>query len=163
MATRLRDVSQGILFLAFCSCSGSTPEEGIPGVTESTDPSEVIEAHEGLVRALEAGDVEVLASILDRSPEFLIFHANLASRIDDVDEAMRGFEKMSRSLGTTEWTEVHAMVSRHGDLAWLTSHLLLEAPALDEPFVGRATEIWIRRADGWKLVHGHWSDEGAGP
>ena len=163
MATRLHDVCLGILFVAFCSCSGSTPEEGTPaGMAESTDPSGVIEAHERLVRALETSDTEALASILDQSSEFLVFHPKSAKRIDEIDETVRGFERMSRSLGTMEWTEVHAMINRRGDLAWLTSHLLLEAPALDEPFLGRATEIWIRRADGWKLVHGHWSDEPPG-
>jgi len=163
MATRLHDVCLGILFVAFCSCSGPTSEEETPAsMSDSTDPSGVIEAHEKLIRALETNDVESLASVLDQSSEFLVFHPKSASRINEIDEAMRGFERMSRSLGVTEWTEVHAMINRRGDLAWLTSHMLMEAPALDEPFLGRGTEIWIRRVDGWKLVHGHWSDEPPG-
>jgi ketosteroid isomerase-like protein len=131
-------------------------------MTESADPSAVIEAHERFVRALEARDVETLVSLLDRSSEFLVFPSKLISRIDKIDEATRGFEKMFRSLGSTEWTEVHAMVSIRGEIAWHTSHLVLETSALEDPLVGRATEIWIRRVDGWKLVHGHWSEDPSG-
>lgn len=162
MTKRFRNPVLGVAGLVACSCSGPAPDTGGPAATDNEDSSAVIEAHQRFVRAIETSDTVGLTRLLDPSAELLVFHPRVDSRIDGIEEAARGFEKMLGRGASTDWTEVHAMVNRHGDVAWLTSHVVLESSALPEPFLGRGTEIWIRRTDGWKLVHGHWSPEPSG-
>jgi ketosteroid isomerase-like protein len=68
---------------------------------------------------------------------------------------------MFERLGNASWTEVHPALFVEGDVAWLTSHVLVESPEVERKFVGRGTEIWIRRDGQWRLVHGHWSEHPA--
>jgi len=142
------------------ACSGSTPDELPPERSPRGEPQgDPLDAHSGLQSALEAADVEAVASLLDPSAGLLIFHPRLGSRIDGITQAERGFERMFRALGSAEWTEVHTRVDGQDDVAWFTYHFAIESPSVGEPILGRATEIWMRRPGGWKLTHGHWSED----
>ena len=56
-----------------------------------------------------------------------------------------------------ESVDPHIEVS--GDIAWVTSWFRAQADVQGTPLpeLSRATEIWKRTDDGWKMVHGHWS------
>ena len=90
----------------------------------------------------------------------MIFHPFLEDRFDGIEEAKAGLAKMTERLSDVSWTEVHPVVLLDGDVGWVTSQVLIKAGSMDQPFVGRGTEVWLRYEDGWRLVHGHWSVNG---
>ena len=147
--------------------SCQAPQE--PEVSRSAEPSEismvarsdegaVISAHRNLIRAFQDGDVETALSLLEPTDSLLIFHPFLENRFDGYEETREGLTRMLARVTDTEWTEVHQALDMEGNVAWLTSQILVKAPGLDPPFVGRGTEIWVRRHGQWRLTHGHWSE-----
>lgn len=119
----------------------------------------VIEAHRSLVEAFEAGDSETFAAALEAEPGLLVFHPYLENRFDGPEEVSRGLGQMLDRLGPdVRWLDVHPAVRVRGEVAWLTSHVMIESPAMQQPFVGRGTEVWIHSGDGWVLAHAHWSE-----
>jgi ketosteroid isomerase-like protein len=159
-----------VLVLVASGCAGEpepTPEPGEEGRgTTATAPSEdaeadqqgVIEAHKAFVRAWESADVEGVVNLLDAPPQLLIFHPNVRTRFDDLDEVREGLVRMHSKIGEADWVEAHPIVTVRGDVAWLTMHIAIEAANID-PFVARGTEIWVRDAAGWRLTHAHWSPD----
>lgn len=143
------------------ACTGTPTGEQPPATTTEAklaDPGEVVAAHDALMSALRAGDAGALDALLDRGPGLLLFHPRVEPRFDDAADARAAFARMTGRLGPAEWTEVHSSVRVHGEVGWHTSHLAIESDDLAEPFLGRATEIWVRRPGGWRLVHAHWSE-----
>jgi len=153
--------------LAVMLPSCQAPSE--PEVSRSAEPSEismvgrsdegaVISAHRNLLRAFQEGDVETAMGLLEPKESLLIFHPFLENRFDGYEEAREGLTRMMERVKEMEWTEVHQALNLEGNVAWLTSQILVKAPGLEPPFVGRGTEIWVRRHGQWRLSHGHWSE-----
>jgi len=153
--------------LAMTCLSCQAPSE--PEVSRSAEPSEVsmvarsdegavIAAHRSLIRAFQDGDVETVVGLLEPKEGLLIFHPFLENRFDGYEETREGLERMMERVTELEWTEVHQAVRMEGNVAWLTSQILVKTPALEPPFVGRGTEVWVRRHGQWRLAHGHWSE-----
>lgn len=143
------------------ACTGTPTGEPPPATTAGAapaDPAGVVEAHDTLMSALRAGDAAALEALLDRSGGTLLFHPRVQPRFDDPGEIRKDFGRMIARLGSAEWTEVHRSVRVVGEVGWHTSHLALESGSLAEPFLGRATEIWVRQPEGWRLAHAHWSE-----
>jgi ketosteroid isomerase-like protein len=157
------------LTLAGCQTATSTQEqEEVPApdsapapVPAAADPERdhdaVVAAHRALIGAYEAGDVDAFVRGLDPSAELLVFHPQQRSRFEGIDEVRRELGPMFARMRGSSWSDHHALVTVEGDVAWLTAHVLIESTALESPFAGRGTEIFVRRTDGWKLIHGHWS------
>jgi ketosteroid isomerase-like protein len=139
--------------------SAAAGSSGESAANAERDSRAVIVAHETMLEAFEAGDVEGFAALLEPSAELLIFDPVGAGRFAGIEETRRGLRTMFASLGEASWSSFHPIVIVHGDVAWVTSHVLLESPRLEEPFVGRGTEIWVRHGETWRLVHGHWSED----
>jgi len=118
----------------------------------------VIMAHEALTAAYQAADADALATLLDSSPEFTIFHPVIQNRFGTPEELKGQLAVMFERMGEIEWTDAHPVVVIEGDVAWVTSNVLVESPSLERAFVGRGTEIWVLRGESWKLIHGHWSE-----
>jgi ketosteroid isomerase-like protein len=137
--------------------SAAAPPGGEAQAQAREDERAVVEAHRTLIAAYEAGDVYAFVSLLDPSPSLLIFHPLLESRFDTIAQVREGLGKMFEHLGGASWTDAHALVTVWGDVAWVTSHMAVEAPGLSRPFIGRGTEIWVRDAGSWRLTHAHWS------
>lgn len=153
--------------LAFCLClgmiacaTGETPVEEAtqPGEAAAPDEMGLIAAHKSLIQAMEAGDVAALTALLDPSPDLLIFHPFMENRFNGIGEVDQGLSKMFEELGTLNWTEAHGKIDLHGNVGWITSHVLIRSAALPNPFVGRGTEIWVHGPGGWRLNHAHWSE-----
>ena len=153
------------LAVTFLSCQA--PSE--PEVSRSAEPSEismlarsdegaVIAAHRNLIRAFQEGDVEAALGLLEPEDSLLIFHPFLENRFDGYEEVREGLTRMMGRVTEIEWTEVHQALEMEGNVAWLTSQILLKSPSLERPFVGRGTEIWVRRRGQWRLSHAHWSE-----
>lgn len=127
-------------------------------MTARADEGAVIAAHRSLIRAFEEADADSARALLEPKPGLLIFHPFLENRFDGYEEVGEGIERMLARLTPLEWTEVHQSLQINGDVAWLTFQVLVKSPALESPFVGRGTEIWVRSYDEWRLIHGHWSE-----
>lgn len=145
--------------LAAASCPSPTPEQApAPAARDpEADLDDVIAAHKMLIGAYERGDTETFVGLLEPTSRLVIFHPFLQNRFDGIDAAREGAPAMFQRLEGARWTDVHPALAIEGDVAWLTGQVLVEAPGRDRPFVGRGTEIWVRRDTGWRLVHGHWS------
>jgi ketosteroid isomerase-like protein len=132
-----------------------------PPAGSTTDPDqaqqEVIAAHEALVRAFEASDADAFIGLLAPTPELLIFHARTDNRFDGLDEVREHLAMMFEGFEEADWSDFHPVVLVDGNVAWVTSQVMISSLGFESPFVGRGTEIWKRYDDGWKLVHGHWS------
>ena len=150
-----------IVLAAITACQAPPPVAQPP--VETTDPFadrvDVVAVHEALLAAMEAGDGPSVAALIDPAHDVLVFHPAVETRFDGPDAIAAGVERMLTENAPVEITEVHLQVWVDGDIAWLTSHLLLESPSLAEPFAGRGTEIWRRTDSGWRLVHAHWSGQ----
>lgn len=155
---RCRPIGAIVAYAAALVVSGCQAPGSAPSPTSlERDRDAVVKAHEALVDGYERGDVAAFVRVLDPSADLLVIHPRLEERFDGIDEVRREIPRMFERLGGAQWSDYHVVVSVHGDVAWLTSHVLVESRNVPDPFLGRGTEIYIRRPDGWKLIHGHWS------
>jgi ketosteroid isomerase-like protein len=151
------------LLPAGCAGGGPTAPEvaevppGAPDLEEAIEA--VLAAHQGLRRAFENSDAAAFLAYLDDSPEALIFHPLIENRFDGATKVKDGLAIMFRREGARSWSEFHPLVTVEGNVAWLTSHFLVETPVQRTAILGRGTEIWRRGPAGWKLVHAHWSQQ----
>jgi ketosteroid isomerase-like protein len=141
---------------AAIGCAGGAGDVQAP-VDENADRRAVLDAHTALVEAYEKGDVDAFVLQLDKSDDLLIWHPRVQNRWTGIDEIQRELPKMFARLGESSWLDVHLAVHVNGDVAWLTSQVVLESPGI-EPFTGRSTEIWKREGHTWRLTHAHWSE-----
>ncbi len=161
MFARTRRLLSLIFILVVASCAA--PSDGDSGAgapaTRNTqaDYDAVVAAHKSLVNAYEAADVAAYTALLDPEVELLLFHPRLSDRFVGVDETREKLSQMFSRISPAHWLDVHPSVVVEGDVAWYTSHVLVESTNLPTPFVGRGTEVWIRRDSRWRLAHGHWS------
>ena len=160
-----RRLELGVLALSLClaafACAGQqSPGDEATSVEEQDglDEMGLIAAHKALIAAMEAGDVAALTALLDPSPDLLIFHPFLENRFNGIGEVDNGLSRMFEELGPVNWTEAHGKISMEGNVAWVTSHVLIKCPSMPNPFVGRGTEIWAHGPGGWRLRHAHWSE-----
>ena len=149
--------------LSVMACGGpveQAPAEPEPTVEDvaAAKMDAVIRAHTALTAAYQAADAEAFKALLDSSPELTVFHPVIQNRFGSPEELMGQLAVMFERLGEIEWTDAHPVIVVEGDVAWVTSNVLIESPALDRAFVGRGTEIWVLRGGEWRLIHGHWSE-----
>jgi ketosteroid isomerase-like protein len=150
---------------AVAACQSPPPPTPSPA-RETHDPlvdrADVVEAHETLLAAMEKGDAQAVTALLDTAHDVLVFHPETADRFDGPEAIAEGIATMLAKHGPVDVTEVHLQAWVDGDVAWLTSHVLLESPELPQAFAGRGTEVWRRTEGGWRLAHAHWSKQPPG-
>lgn len=149
-----------VLGAVFVVLSCAPPERDVPGGPSDPDAERaaVLEAHDRLFQAIETGDSGGFVTWLDDDPSFAIFHPRGRSAFGPDDLANGSLEGMICRLAGAQWSEVDVEVTVSGEVAWVRSHLLIESPAMAGPFLGRGTEVWVRREGRWRLRHGHWSE-----
>lgn len=155
---RVSRIAAGLALAALVGCSGSE-ETTVPRDRSSArDGAGAVAAHADFLDAIRAADAGRAAAFLDRSTELVLFPMRGRSRLEGFEDAKRGLEGMLSALRGGEWTFVHTRPEVRGGTAWITYHFAVETGGR-EPLLGRATEVWVHRDDGWKLTHGHWSEE----
>jgi len=128
--------------------------------TPSGDEAAVLEAHSHLMRAYAAVDAPAMSALLDPSADLFIFHPRGNLEFGNFPDASRGLEYMFSRLGPSTWSnETSQRVTVRDDVAWYTYYLDMEWGGSTEPMSARGTEIWVKRASGWRLIHGHWSED----
>ena len=156
------------LLLLLCALACSAPDEPAPAAAPSAVPAApsatpdsdaVLAAHRALIEAFERGDVAAAAALMDPTGQTLVFHPYLENRFEGAEQVRDGLGRMLARLDGTDWTDVDPSVHVRGDVAWLSSQVLVQYAGSETPFVGRGTEVWIRIGPGtWRLAHGHWSE-----
>lgn len=148
---------------ALPACSGSESDGPAPReAVRAADQTEAAAAHDSFLDALRTADAKRASSFLDSSADLVLFPVQGAPRLEGAEAAAQGLDAMFRAIGPAEWTVVHETRTVRGGAAWMTYHFAVEAEGRPEPLLGRGTEVWVHRTDGWRLTHGHWSAEPAG-
>jgi hypothetical protein len=148
-----------VALAALPACSGVESDGAPRGGERGADEAGAAAAHGGFLDALRAADAGRASAFLDGSPELTLFPVQGDVRLDGPAEAGRGLEAMFRAIGPAEWTTVHEARVVRGGAAWFTYQFAVEAEGRPEPLLGRGSEVWVHRPDGWKLAHGHWSSQ----
>ena len=131
------------------------------------DETRVMELHREFVLANENIDVDWLRSHMVPGETTLTwFNLNKSDYIG-VDHICRLWEFLANVAGGAEQhvRDIEPKVHVVGDLAWVDSHIALQAdfgPMGTVDQESRATEIWQRFGDDWKMVHFHCSDHQTG-
>jgi hypothetical protein len=130
----------------------------VSGASLVNDPkvvAEVIAAFERYERALVANDLDTLDELFWDSPHTLRY---------GFAETQHGWEEVSafrRSLPrqTPPRTLHHTVVTTHGrDVATVNTEFTPEGSTA----VGRQSQTWVRRPEGWRVVSAHVSWAGQG-
>jgi ketosteroid isomerase-like protein len=133
--------------------------------SEEEDRQAVLEVHGDYLRASSTLDSQLLALTWDPDPSNVHFalsgHTyqglpNLAEIYDylrpryEIDVPYDAFDQDVEIAGDVAWVTSN----RFGAIRWTGDP---PAPLPDGPSLSRATEIMVRDADGWRLVHSHFS------
>jgi ketosteroid isomerase-like protein len=127
-----------------------------PDPVNSTGPVGVVEA---FFKALTAGDFPSATALLD--PEALIYESGGVER-SRAEYAGHHMPEDAKFLKTA----THRVVSRNVDssdqMAWVaTESRLTVASAKPMELISTETMVLRKRADGWRIVHIHWSSRKA--
>jgi ketosteroid isomerase-like protein len=142
--------------------AGAAPEHAA-----GTDEARVLELHHEFVAANQAIDVDWLrAHMVPGADALTWFNLNKSDYIG-VDHICRLWEFLDAAAAGAEQhcRSVDPHVHVDGDVAWVDSHIELEA---DFGVMGnvsqssRSTEIWQRRDGDWKMAHFHCSEHEPG-
>jgi ketosteroid isomerase-like protein len=131
--------------------SAATPALDVPDAARA--PVEVVEAFS---KALAAADFATVERLLD--PDVLILESGGAER--SRDEYLGHHAKSdAKFLAGARSTPQRRRARIDGDLAWVGSEGELHATSKGKPVALRNTETMVlrRTADGWRIVHVHWS------
>jgi ketosteroid isomerase-like protein len=128
-----------------------------------TDAARILELHREFVTANQNIDVEWLRTHMAPGADTLTwFNLNKSDYIG-VDHICRLWEFLAHVAGGAEQfvRSIDPHVHVDGNVAWVDSHIDLEADfgAMGKvKQASRATEIWQRDGDDWKMVHFHCSE-----
>lgn len=136
-----------------------------------TDEELILELHLDWVKANRTGDTAwCRANMADDGEPIRLFNTNGSEYVGvehwcslwDVYRTRIKGDRETKEPPIFESVDPHIHIS--GDIAWVTSWFRAQADVQGKPLpeLSRATEIWKRTDDGWKMVHGHWSFGGPG-
>lgn len=116
-------------------------------------PVEVVNAFHD---ALEAGDAE--AALKHLSPDVVIYESGGVEASRD-EYASHHLHSDMKFLQTTNTSVIGRTSGSDGDHAWVLTRTETSGSYNDQPIDLNGTETMIleRMADGWKIVHIHWS------
>jgi mono/diheme cytochrome c family protein len=141
---------------------GTAAEGGSEQEHDHSDhPHEVVEdtplaVAQALQAALSAGDAGAVEALLD--PQVLILESGSAER-SRAEYAAHHMQSDMAFLKDTRYTLLRQTGDRVGDLAWVASESRITGGSGDNSFDLMSTETLLlkRTADGWVIVHVHWS------
>lgn len=115
---------------------------------------------QALQAALSAGDVGTVEALLD--PQVLILESGAAER-SRAEYAAHHMKSDMAFLKDTQYTLLRQTGDRVGDLAWVASEARITGRAGGNPVALMSTETLVLRktAEGWGIVHVHWSSRPA--
>lgn len=139
-----------------CSLAAIVACAKMPAADESADARAAVAAVERFSAALGAGDLDAAAAVLD--PDVVILEGGGAER--SREEYLAGHAQADADfLRTAKVTPGARSAHASGDLAWVASESRIEIVRDGGPVVidGAESMVLARGADGWRIVHIHWS------
>jgi ketosteroid isomerase-like protein len=119
------------------------------------DAAGAVATVDGFAKALKARDFETIQSSLD--PAVIVLEAGGAERSRDEYMGQHAIAD-ALSMSKAEVTLLHRTARSNGDTAWVVSETKTRMNADTQDVVlGTETMILRNTADGWKIVHIHWS------
>jgi len=143
-----------LLLAAVVGSGGAAAQESSPAVVEAEAALDAFHA------ALAAGDRERALAAL--APEVVIFEAGGAELSRD-EYAHHHLAGDMAYLATTTTERVDRRNGARGELVWVLTRSRTSGTFREQPVatVGTETALLARTADGWKIVHLHWSSRAA--
>jgi ketosteroid isomerase-like protein len=126
----------------------------------SPEANDAIASVERFSAALSAGDVARAGAELD--PNVLVLESGGVER--SREEYLGGHAKSDAAfIKSAHVTLKHRTAQAAGDLAWVASESDIHATREGKPLMISSTETMVvkRTAQGWKIVHIHWSSRRA--
>jgi ketosteroid isomerase-like protein len=147
------------LLLAGCAAPAALPGAGESATAESRAVADTVQAFEA---ALRAGDFDTVSSLLD--PHVLVLEAGGAERSREDYLALHA-KADAEFLKDARSEESRPAIDVDGDLAWSTRTSQIHVELDGEPVIVDSAETMVLRrgADGWKIVHIHWSSRAREP
>jgi ketosteroid isomerase-like protein len=144
----------------------------VPDETSTkTDEEQILQLHLDWVQANRTGDTAWCRANMRSGPDGIrLFNTNGSEYVGvehwcslwDIYRTRIKGDRVKKEPPLFESVDPHIEIC--GDIAWVTSWFRAKADVQGKPLpeLSRATEIWMRTDDGWKMVHGHWSFGGPG-
>jgi ketosteroid isomerase-like protein len=144
-----------VLALSLASALGLPPTPA----RQAADPTaQILALERNALDALQTGNIEPYLAILDADISY--YHVMTAERLDGV-AAVKALVEPYRGRGLFDRYEMlQPRVQVSGDTAVLTYTLVQYLGSAATRYHG--TQVYQRKATGWKIVHAHWSQAPAG-
>jgi len=143
--------------LALCIAAALTGAS-IPAGTTGDPAAEVIALERKALDGLAQGSPDALLALSDA--EISYFHVMTTERLDGAS-AVKSLVEPYRGRALFESYEmIQPRVQVAGDIAVLTYVLLQRNGSATARWNG--TQVYQRKAGGWRIVHTHWSQTGGG-
>jgi len=111
------------------------------------------------VMAVERGDIERYARVVDHDPSMVNFGTDVSERIVGWDALKKSMETQFAALKNTriEVSEVTVTAAPGGEFAWATSMWTFGATMAGQPLTQPVRCSWVlaRRGPRWVIVHFH--------
>jgi ketosteroid isomerase-like protein len=130
-----------------------------------TDRDQVLAQHRAYLNANEKVDPQLLNGVWDEDPGNVYFNLN-GHTYTGLAHWSRLWDYFSTRLEQiVPYTSYEQRVQIEGDIAWITALRFGETrwvgseppPRPDGAVVSRSTEVLVRGAQGWQVVHTHFS------
>lgn len=135
---------------------GKQEASAIPAETLSPAARAVVAVVEQLHEAIAAGDLKRAEKVLDREVQIFEQGHREASRAEYFAQHFAEDADFARAVKTqTVWRDVRVT----GELAVIVAETRTDGTYKTKPVAsnGLATYVLARKADGWVIVHVHWS------
>ena len=140
----------------------STATMGMPAFVQNVAPAaaDAVKVVDAFSAAIKAVKIDEASKLLD--PQVLILESGSSERSRDEylsEHAVADAAFMQTAKQQLRYRQAQA----DGDVAWVGTESLLETVKDGKPFVLLSTETMVlkKSAQGWKIVHIHWSSRPA--
>jgi ketosteroid isomerase-like protein len=154
-------LASGLLPVALVSAHASELP-ATPAIDQTIDPAaaDAVKAVDAFSAAIKAGALDRAAALLD--PNVLILESGGAER--SRDEYMAGHATEDAAFMRDATVQIrHRRAQAAGDFAWVATESTLRAIDAGKSLTLSSTETMLlkKTAQGWKIVHIHWSSRKA--
>jgi hypothetical protein len=128
---------------------------GAPALADSNDKAakEVLDLERAAMDGWMKGDPDPSLAVAD--PEITYIHAVAAKRLDGLDAVRTLFEQYRGTPLFDSYEMVDPKVQLAGDAAILSYTLVRHNGDAVNRWNG--TQVYQRKANGWRVIHAHWS------
>ena len=137
-------------------CALATALCSVSAVADSTETTtkEILTLERKALDGWMSGNPDALLGAMD--PEITYYHVIVGRRLDGLPAVTALFEGYRGRPLFDSYEIADPKVQVTGDTAVLSYVLVRHVGSLTDRW--SATQVYIRRKDGWRVIHSHWSD-----